>query len=242
MASATQTPAKKPDRMRVIMWSVIGVLLAVFIYLNFGSPSSTTARPRQVYSSTAVATNNPDGIMPADYTAHFPRYAGGKRDPFIPLIATEQGSFGQGRGGGSQGEWQLTGISSINNVPSALVEDQASGESVFLTKGSKWRGLTVVAVGSESVQFENALGQRTELAFPVTDDTQTNTPGQAPAAAGAPASNLPTAGQVRALPQVGNLPPLPVSAASPGAAYGAVSDTQTANTPAVRPRRRFRAQ
>lgn len=244
MANATQAPAKKPDRMRIIMWSVIAVLLVMFIYLNFGpsSSSSTASHPRTMYSSTTVASNNPDGLTPADYTAHFARYVGGGRDPFIPLVATaDQGGLGGGRGSGNSGDWQLTGITSVNDVPSALVENTGSGESVFLTKGAKWRGLTVVEVGPDSVQFENALGQHTELSFPVTDDTQTSTPGRAPAAAAAPSSSLPTASQVTPLPQVGNLPPLPVTAASPAVA-GAAPDAQNASTQAVRPRRRFGAQ
>ena len=224
MANPTQAPAKKPDRMRIIGWAAVAVFAVVAVYLNFGSPSSTstTAHPHAMYSSTAVASTSADGLTPADYTAHFARYAGGKRDPFIPLVATaDQGGLG-GRGSGNQGEWQLTGITSVNDVPSALVENTGSGESVFLTKGAKWRGLTVVAVGSDSVQFVNALGQSTELAFPVTDNSQTNGPGRPPAASSAPAaaappvasSSLPTASQVTPLPSVGNLPPLPVTAAS----------------------------
>lgn len=201
---------------RLIMWSVVGLLAIVFIYLNAQSPPATTTQTRPGYKSNTQVATNADGVLPSDYTAHFARYTGGKRDPFIPLIATDQGAVAHGHS--ASGDWELTGISSIDNVPSALVENSSSGESVFLSKGDHWHGLTVVAIGTDSVEFVNALGQRTQLAFPVSqDDAGTGTGVGAGTSAGG-SSNLPTATQVRPLPQVGSLPPMPVSAtpATPG--------------------------
>src|SRR5579862_2543204 len=147
MASISSVPAKKPDIARIGFWSLaaVGLLIAVYLYASPTQQSKTTRAKHSGSASTTLASADQNAILPQDYTAHFPRYAGGKRDPFIPLVATAASSSS---GAGNQGEWLLTGISSINGVPSALVENSTTGESAFLTNGESWRGLKVKSITS----------------------------------------------------------------------------------------------
>ncbi|HEX5322385.1 MAG TPA: hypothetical protein VFW40_01265 [Capsulimonadaceae bacterium] len=205
MASVSSVPAKKPrDLTRIIMWSLVGIAAAVLVYA-YGAPTPPTGhtRAKRTSPTAAVASADLNAIQPEDLTAHFARYAGGKRDPFVPLIATVA-SNAAGKAG-DQGQWLLTGISSINGIPSALVENSASGESAFLTVDEQWHGLKVKSIASDAVVFVNQLGQETRLAF-----ASEAAPDQTAGAGASPPGNLPSASQVRPLPRIGNLPPLPI--------------------------------
>jgi hypothetical protein len=231
MASVSSVPAKKPDVARIVTWSVVGILLLVGIYIYATpTPQSKTAKGKHPGQATTILASADNAILPQDLTAHFPRYSGGKRDPFIPLVASAATSASSQA---NQGEWLLTGISSINGVPSALVENSSTGESAFLTDGESWRGLKVKSISSDSVVFENTLGQETHLGFSDSGASQAGTS----TAGGAPSSSLPSASQIRPLPQpqVGSLPPLPVPAANTvqtGAPPPATAPAPTGQTPA----------
>ncbi len=102
-----------------------------------------------------------DAFTAADLSAHFARYLGSKRNPFLSKLPAAKPP----PGAGERGEWNLTGINIINGVPNALVENSATGDSVFLKPGDRWRGLRVISIGTDAVAFLNALGQQTHLAF-----------------------------------------------------------------------------
>ena len=203
MAKAAAQSAKPRDNARTVIYAVVGVLVLVAAYLYL-SPAPTPPAPRHHAGHAALAPSDESEITAADITAHFPRYKAGKRDPFIPLISPNPIVIGQQPG--AQGQWALTGISGINGVPNALLENSTTGETALLTVGQRWRGLQVAAIESDAVLFENSIGQQTRLAF---DDTD--------AAKAAPA-NLPSAGQVGPLPNIGNLPPMPIPSGAPSGA------------------------
>ena len=132
----------------------------------------------------AAQAADPNGLLPADLKAHFPRYAGGTRDPFAPgvVIAHALPKPAAAPAGRAQTGWALTGINSVNGVASALIENSATGESVFLQPGDQWNGLRVVSIKSDRVLFRNALGHEDTLTFaPASRSTR-----RAPAGPGPP--------------------------------------------------------
>ncbi|MBV9851447.1 MAG: hypothetical protein JO250_17400 [Armatimonadetes bacterium] len=158
------------------------------------------------------AAGEADGITEADLTAHFARYVPGKRDPFVPKVVPPKAAAGRGEGpGGARDAWTLTGIYAVNDTLNALVENRATGDSVSLKAGDRWRGLRVVSIGSDAVRFQNALGQQTRLAFapPPAEGPGARTAG------GAPTPALRVVGPLRPMPIVGPLPPLPTAAPPP---------------------------
>ena len=163
--------------------------------------------PRRVIHVLTVArpATDPDAITAADLSAHFARYAAGKRDPFVPKVVPVKAGTGPAGAGGTRDVWALTGIYTIDDSLNALVENRTTGDSVSLKRGDRWRGLRVLAIGSDAVVFENALGQHTKIAFaaPVNEEARPNALGRA---ARLPA--LRVVGPLRPMPIIGPLPPL----------------------------------
>jgi hypothetical protein len=82
----------------------------------------------------------------------------------------------------------LTGITSINGVRSALIENGSAGESVFLKAGDIWKGMRVAAVEPNALVVVSPAGKKTRFGFPSFE--------QAPAASasGVPAPAAPAPG------------------------------------------------
>jgi hypothetical protein len=167
--------AKISPTTRLILFVGI-VLIGYFAYQDLSPAPATTTHHLTVTTQTALA----DGILPEDLHAHYARYVGGSRDPFLPgVFPPNSGGQGDLSGVGKHGGWSLTGINRSNGVASALVENDSTGDSVFLQVGDHWNGLTVDSIGDDSVMLENAFGQQTELSFPaLADDTSTTAPSQ----------------------------------------------------------------
>ncbi len=150
---------------RPAVYTFVGAV-AVYAWVVLTQPDPP-APTRKVHVLRPAASGAGESAA-ADLSAHFARYQAGKtngRDPFLPhLPAPAAGPAAQKAAHAEQGKWTLTGISSINGVPNALVES-ASGDSVFLKPGDHWRGLRVLSIGTNAVAFLNALGQQTFLAF-----------------------------------------------------------------------------
>lgn len=146
------------------------------------------------------ATPRVEDFAAADLSAHFARYQAGtqasKRDPFLPHLPASARLAASQTAHAEQGKWTLTGISSINGVPNALVES-AAGDSVFLKPGDRWRGLHVLSIGTDAVVLINALGQQTSLAF-------------RPLGASLPDTGAPGVGGFHLQP-LGTLSPLPIA-------------------------------
>jgi hypothetical protein len=193
---------------------VVLVALVLIIYMAFQdfSPAPTTPVHHKTY---AAQTANASGILPEDLNAHFPRYSGGKRDAFLPAVfPPNSGGQGDLSSVGKRGGWTLTGINLANGVPSALVEDNSTGNSAFLETGDHWNGLKVLAIGDGYVSLENAFGQQTRLSFPLPPPDTSQTSGN-------PGSAIPS------LSQVTPLPALPSATAS-GMPLGAQMDQSAA--------------
>ncbi len=189
--------AKKNERtLRIILGCALVIVIVWAAILNFGPSGSSGSSASAPTASTSQSAAEQAAAQQLAYDSErFPRYAGKSKDPFIPVVVPETGG-GSGSGGlrGRQGSWSLTGINSIDGSTQALIEN-GSGDSVFLKKGDNWNGLRVVAIESEDIVFENALGQKTTLGF----SDQNEEAG--PANTAVPASN--------SIPSINNLAPLP---------------------------------
>ncbi|MDR3707040.1 MAG: hypothetical protein P4L33_01970 [Capsulimonadaceae bacterium] len=191
-----------PKVSRPIIYS--GLALAVglaYIYLN---PSTPTATKRTVHS-TKLAAVRQDGFTDEDLKAHFPRYAGGARDPFVPGVRqSNEGDQAASSIAGGKSGWALTGVNEVDGDQTAVVENSSTKESVFLKKGQSWNGLKVLSMTDNGILFENALGQQTTLGFAEPQpDKQASANGAGvnsttPSAAGVePLPPLPTGGNQR---------------------------------------------
>lgn len=185
---------------RPIVYSAVGaaVVYAVVVLTQPDPP----APHHRTQTIRRIAAEGNGALTPADLTAHFARYRASKRNPFLSALPLTGAKTAPGAGtaqGGGRGEWTLTGINIINGTPNALVENGATGESVFLKPGDRWRGLRVLSIGTDAVAFLNALGQQTHLAFRPLD-----------AVVPTPGGGLPGGFRLQGLGTVRPLLPMPV--------------------------------
>lgn len=212
MAVVTRGKPKSKGPSRLVIYTLVGAVAIYAYVLNTTPPAASTHRTTHFAKKQTSTLAN--GITPEDLTAHFPRYAVGAKDPFLPAIDLHPGQA-PGVPGSGGGEWSLTGINTINGVTTATVENPASSDSVFLKAGDRWNGLQVRQVNNDNVIFENALGQETRLSFPGNDADVTSTTTEM-SSKGTPAP-VPAA---PAMPTIAILPmqiPGPPPAAAPAA-------------------------
>jgi hypothetical protein len=192
---------------RPAVYTFVGAV-AVYAWVLLTQPDTPTRKVHVLHP--AIASADEDA---ADASVHFARYAGGKHDPFLPHLPASAKPAAAQVARGEPGKWTLTGISSINGVPNALVES-AAGDSVFLHPGDRWRGLRVLSIGTDAVVLLNALGQQTILAF---RPLNASLPEAGASAAGG--FHLQPLGSVSPLPvnlgSIRPLPPLPPLSALP---------------------------
>ncbi|BDI31629.1 hypothetical protein CCAX7_36800 [Capsulimonas corticalis] len=157
--------AKKISR-PVIYTLLAAVVAGAVVFLT--EPDPPVAHKKVKHTSVTVQT--PDGFTDADYNAHFTRYAGGARDAFAAVVTPPKPvaivkAPPKPNVSASKGEWELTGVNTIDGVASAVVENRSSGDVAFLKAGDTWRGLRVVQIATEFLVLENGIGQQTRLAF-----------------------------------------------------------------------------
>ena len=195
-----------PKVSRQLFYTVFGMIVVGGAAYYYTMPDTTTTTHIAHHTRLSSAVDA-DGITSQDLNAHFARYVGGKRDPFVPIVSlADTSSASHDRGG-----WQLTGINSVNGVQSALLEN-GGGDTIFLQPGDKWNGLKVASIGSDTVTFANALGQQTVLTFA---DNENLPP---PGASGTQAANsrVPSLNEIRPLPTLQTVAPsAPAATAAP---------------------------
>lgn len=222
---ATAKSAAKPKSgllsRPVIYTFLAGVAVYAYVLQTTGPAPSTHKKTTRTQTQSASL---PNGITEEDLTAHFARYKGGTKDPFVPAVATRVADVSPI--GGAGGQWALTGVNTVDGVTTASIENSSTNDSEFLKAGDNWNGLHVVEITPDSIVFVNALGQQSKLSFPGNDLTGTGT-GSAPAAPAATASSdVPAAVSVPSAPRLPNLGlrPMPVPRPAP--------TTQSADAPA----------
>lgn len=156
---------------RPVIYTALAAVAAYALFLNT-QPQTPTLTKRVRVSRTLPAANA-SGILPEDLKARFPRYAGGRRDPFVPGVALARRTLPEATAMNAQTGWTLTGISAVNGTASALIENPATGESVFLQPGDRWNGLRVVSIRPDRVLFLNGLGRHDALTFAAPPEDKT---------------------------------------------------------------------
>jgi hypothetical protein len=194
-------PKLKKNEQRLVGLAALVILVAV--YLNWPQPDTHSAKRPVIVN---VASSDQEDVDPEDDTSvHFKRYEGSSRDPFIPVVALNNGQNGSTDTVGGSGKWQLTGITTIDGQTTALVEDSSTQQGVTLKVGDTWNGLRVVSITDDNVNFVNSIGLPTQLGF-----------AEPPAPTGA--LNGVTNPNTPSINQITPLPPL-----SPGAGYRAAA-------------------
>lgn len=115
-----------------------------------------------------------------DFKAQFPRYQGGMTNAFRPLVLRRTGGLSGGEGaaneipleftGGVAG-WVYTGSAEIDGIPTALLENRASGDGVFLRNGERWKSAVVIRITPTSMGMRGPSGDKT---FTLVDDAPVN--------------------------------------------------------------------
>ncbi len=147
--------------------------------------SAAKKKAARVGTTTARGNKDAEGIVTAeDLKARFPRYAGAARDAFRPDISTSKPPAPpkpapkllpvilpappkKSVASVALDAWTLTGISWVNGEKTALIENKASGDSVFVRAGTDWKGLRVLAIETGALVFALPDGSPRRLTFPV---------------------------------------------------------------------------
>ncbi|HEY3330192.1 MAG TPA: hypothetical protein VGK19_09250 [Capsulimonadaceae bacterium] len=151
----------------IVYTTLFAVVAGAVVFLT--QPDAPPVKKKIKVTTTSHADAN--GITDEDRNAHFPRYKGGARDPFVAGVVpvNPNALSGQvpaamllptGRSG-----WVLTGVNEINGAMSAVIENVSLNQSVFLKLGDTWNGLKVISIDAANVGLENALGQQTQITF-----------------------------------------------------------------------------
>lgn len=169
----------------IIYLVVVGAIAyAAVVFTEQEPPRKKVANTR----TTASGPKAPPGFTAADMTASFPRYNGKDRDAFAPKIVARKRTAEAIAGGMAPplppglatGIWILTGISSVDGVQSALVENGSTGETVFLKTGDLWSGMVVKEIEPEGVILVNAQGKSTRLVFAKPPEEESAAAGSVP--------------------------------------------------------------
>jgi hypothetical protein len=215
-------------------YAVFGLLAigaVVFVYTEPETPAKKSARLRAGTRSTAKA----DGslITEEDLNARFPRYAPPTKDAFRPGVTTGKGTgkpkpvqriaplilppppLKPAEGSLILDAWTLTGISVIDGVQTALIENKASGDTVFVKPGSLWKGLRVASIGSGALVFIEPGGKTRRMTFPVPPEEKVIKTATLPGDASAPETPVPAPRTPRAATVAGQPGPATENGAQP---------------------------
>jgi len=150
---------------RRLVWSLVGLATLASVAYLMQEPETPKASRRTARASAAKGS---EGFTQEDYDARFPQVPMKLRNPFVPLVASKRGKGGPLVGGippalaGGDPNWMYKGMAEIDSVPMALVENQKTGEGVFLRHGELWNGARVVAITPEALTLAGPDGlQRT---------------------------------------------------------------------------------
>jgi hypothetical protein len=174
----------------IIYVAVLGAVAYAAVVLTEPEKPVTKAVRR-----AAPAAEAPKGFAPQDLNASFPRYAARARDAFLPKVVSSPSAVAAAPTGAAPdpasslaaGVWMLTGISSVNGVRTALLENGAAGESVFLKNGDIWNGLRVAAIEPSALVMVSPSGKKTRFGFPAFEEAAGPAPIPALPAPGSPA-------------------------------------------------------
>jgi len=158
---------------------LIGVLAIVAYLVVSPMLSSDPAPASSIKAAPKSSTKKADDYLPEDYKAKpadFVTVAVPLRNAFNPIIkAPEKG----GKGGvstvnvvppeyaGGEANWVYTGSARIDGAVEALLQNNTSGDNVFLKVGDTWKGVSVEEITDDSLVLASPeLGETKKLELP----------------------------------------------------------------------------
>lgn len=158
----------------IIYVALLGAVAYAAVVLT--EPEATKKKKPTVRTTGAASATIP-GFTADDMKASFPRYGRRGADAFAPQVIGKKGAATTGNAAEtSVASWTLTGISVVDGVRSALLEQAGTGESVFLKAGQTWNGLTVQSIEPTAVNFVDRTGKTIRLAFAETEEARAVAP------------------------------------------------------------------
>jgi hypothetical protein len=140
---------------------------------------------RTASTSTRSAKDADSNLTPEDLKTRFPRYSGAVRDAFRPEISTARPKLAAPKPAPTLmpvvlpappkkstqsvalDAWTLTGISVVDGEKTALIENKATSDMVFVRAGTSWKGLRVLAIETGALVFALPDGTPRRMTFPV---------------------------------------------------------------------------
>ena len=198
----------------VVYAAVLGVAAYAVVLLT--EPDAPKKKP--AIRIAASAAEAPKGFLKEDLTANFARYKGSKNDAFRPKAVSRRSQVVTAKAAvadtraltpNAGGVWILTGIASVNGVLSALVENAAADQVIFLKAGETWNTLKVTAIEPDAVILVNLQGKKTRISFPLVAEEK-------PAGRAGPIAPVTSAPAAPSVPQVAPMPVPPLPGLTPG--------------------------
>jgi hypothetical protein len=169
------------------VYTVFGMIAAGVLIYVYTEPEAVGKKAvRKTATSRTAKKEEGSLITEEDLKARFPRYSQPLRDVFQPGVTTGKAAVAlKAKPAPARrvaplilppprpvkpevdlAAWTLTGVSLVNGVKTALIENKATSESVFVKPGSLWKGLRIASVESDALVLIEPTGKTRRLAFP----------------------------------------------------------------------------
>ena len=167
-------PAKKTSP---LVWvGLLGTCVAVYMAVGGDEAPAPTTEKRQRPKPTS---SKKDDYQPQDYVAKFERLKVQSSDAFVPLVVRKDGkssvptidggipsAFADG-----DGNWQYKGFATIDGTSSGLLENQNTGEGVFVKPGERWKSSRVLTITKDSIVMQGVTGAARTIPIVSEDST-----------------------------------------------------------------------
>lgn len=165
-------------------YTAFGLLAIGAVAFVYTEPDAPAKKPKTTRTTTkSKAKGDTTQITEEDLKAKFPRVSSVAKDAFQPGVTTGKGGAAKPatqlkplilpappvkpvEGVMALSNWTLTGISLVDGVRTALIENKASGDSTFLKTGSLWKGLRVASITGDTLNFIEPNGKIRPVTFP----------------------------------------------------------------------------
>lgn len=148
-----------------------GILVVAVAAFIMTAPQDSEDGGRSGPRSTGRTDSElPDGITQNDYDAEFEPLNESPASAFMPLVARtsrntggiEPNEFPPAYAGGEVG-WFYTGTVVIDDVPSALVENELTGDGMYLEVGENLKRTTIMEIAPTYIVVKGTTGRSLRL-------------------------------------------------------------------------------
>jgi len=155
----------EPKKTSPVFWIGL-VAVCIVIYFFVGEEPAPTGKGKARVRPKAANKTDKDGFLPADYSAKFAPVELQPVNAFKPLVSRQTGrstvpTMGNGIppafAGGETG-WIFTGVATVDGVANGLVENETSGEGVFLKPGERWKTSRVLTITKDEIVMQGPEG------------------------------------------------------------------------------------